>query len=457
MDREQFFRELCTVLGREGFTTQPEQDDLLPVEWDGSPLCRITEGGGVRYWQEDVATSERDHACERATNLACMVQEYMTLMEQAPPLKAQGLSGDFRVLADFNGTVLAGHPTQYGVHFVTWDWNFDRTGLSYGRYLAKRLDSFDVGEFSQFQAMAEKLNLTSMKDLINLTFCCQQATVITDFSDLATVGRSHYLNTHGGCASTDELEHLDGEETAILLIEGNKGTVTRYGVVYNNGMQLSQLYDGKHLPGYHYEADMIMVGLVSRQEPENTKNVTWIYLPASKGQIERAIQRSGIVDPKDMCFRMGDSMFPEEVDVALDFRCEDIYELNDLAQAVGKLSHNDCIKLGAAVSIDGPECANQIRHLAENLELFEFAPGAHTPAEYGKYMIQESGHFEYDPNLDEFYDYERYGLQHMDQESGMFTNRGYIAYQGTLSLEELMMEDPTEAHEAEYGLQMGGM
>lgn len=119
MDRQQFFRELCTVLGREGFTTQPEQDDLLPVEWDGRPLCRITEGGGVRYWQEDVATPERDQACERATNLACMVQEYMTLMEQAPPLKAQGLSGDFRVLADFNGTVLAGHPTQYGVHFVT--------------------------------------------------------------------------------------------------------------------------------------------------------------------------------------------------------------------------------------------------------------------------------------------------------------------------------------------------
>lgn len=218
-------------------------------------------------------------------------------------------------------------------------------------YLAKRLESFDVGEYAQFQAMTEKLDLTSMKDLINLTFCCQQATVITDFSDLAAIGHSHYLNTHGGCVSTEELEHLDGEETAILLIEGSEGTVTRYGVVYDNGMQLSQLYDGKHLPGYHYEADMIMVGLVSRQESENTKNVTWIYLPASKGQIERAIQRSGIVDPKDMCFRMGDSMFPEEVDVALDFRCEDIYELNELAQAVGKLSHDDCIKLGAAVSI----------------------------------------------------------------------------------------------------------
>ncbi len=41
-------------------------------------------------------------------------------------------------------------------------------------YLAKRLDSFTVGEFSQFQAMAEKLNLASMKDLINLTFAASR-------------------------------------------------------------------------------------------------------------------------------------------------------------------------------------------------------------------------------------------------------------------------------------------
>ena len=92
-------------------------------------------------------------------------------------------------------------------------------------YLAKRLDGFDVGESSQFQAMAEKLNLTSMKALINRTFCCQQATVITDFTNLKEVGRDHYMNIHGGCASMEELEQLDGEETAILLIEDNEGTM----------------------------------------------------------------------------------------------------------------------------------------------------------------------------------------------------------------------------------------
>ena len=40
MNREQFFQELRTALHREGFTPQPEQDELLPVEWDGLPLCR---------------------------------------------------------------------------------------------------------------------------------------------------------------------------------------------------------------------------------------------------------------------------------------------------------------------------------------------------------------------------------------------------------------------------------
>lgn len=109
--------------------------------------------------------------------------------------------------------------------------------------------------------------------------------MITDFTNLREIGRDHYMNIHGGCASMEELEQLDGEETAILLIEDNEGTVTRYGVVYDNGMQLSQLYDGKHLPCYHYEADMTAVGITSRQEPENSKNVTWVYLPHPKDKL----------------------------------------------------------------------------------------------------------------------------------------------------------------------------
>ena len=76
----------------------------------------------------------------------------------------------------------------------------------------------------------------------------------------------------------------------------------------------------ENAPAYLYEPCMIMMGLTYRLEPEETKNITWFYLPAAKGQIERAMARSGISDPADMRFRFSESMFPDEVDAALDFR-----------------------------------------------------------------------------------------------------------------------------------------
>ena len=117
-------------------------------------------------------------------------------------------------------------------------------------YLAKRLDGFCSGEDSQFQTMAHKMEMTDIEDFINLTYCCQQATVITDFSDLEAIGRSHYMNLHGGCATVEELENLDGEETAYLLIDGSGGVITPYGVVYDNGMMLEQQYNGYQFPAY---------------------------------------------------------------------------------------------------------------------------------------------------------------------------------------------------------------
>ena len=305
-------------------------------------------------------------------------------------------------------------------------------------YLAKRLDSFDTGEAAQFQAMAHKLELFELKDLINLTFCCQQATVITDFSDLAAVGRDHYMNLHGGSAKTEELDALDGEETARRLIESGSGTITPYGVVYDNGMKLEQVYDGRCFPCYFYEPKPIAVALASKVELEDTEHITWLFLPMEREEIDRALQRAGITDPTDVWLRLEDTQLPNEVDVLLDMEQESLADLNTLAQATEALSSDAIKKLGAVVALAKPQNAEQVKNLVENLDLFDFAPGAHSPAEYGKYMIQRSGHFDYDENLDEFYDYEGYALQRMNEEDGMFTDRGYIAYKGYISMEEVM-------------------
>ena len=318
-------------------------------------------------------------------------------------------------------------------------------------YLAKRLDGFDIGEAAQFQAMAHKLELFELKDLINLTFCCQQATVITDFSDLASVGRDHYMNLHRGCAKTEELDALNGEETARRLIENGNGAVTPYGVVYDNGMKLEQVYDGRCFPCYYYEPNAITVAVTAKSEPEDTEHIAWLFLPMVQEEIDRALRRTGITDPADIRLRLENTELPNEVDVLLDMEQESLTNLNALAQAADALSSDDIKKLGAVVTMARPRTAEQIKNLVENLDQFDFAPGAHTPAEYGKYMIQQSGRFEYDENLDEFYDYEKYGLQRMGEEDRMFTDRGYIAYKGDISLAEIM-----EGSQCSH-MEMGGL
>ena len=305
-------------------------------------------------------------------------------------------------------------------------------------YLAKRLDGFDIGEATQFQAMAHKLELLELKDLINLTFCCQQTTVIADFSDLAAVGRDHYINLHGGSATVAELEALNGEETARQLIASGSGTITPYGVAYDNGMKLEQAYDGQIFPCYYYEPRATMVAVTSKSEPENTEHITWLCLPMAQKEIGRALQRAGITEPAGARFRLEHSQLPGEVNTLLDMEHESLADLNALAQAAGTLSTGNIKKLGAVVTLAKPQNAEQIKNLVENLDLFDFASDAHSPAEYGKYMIQQSGHFDYDANLDDFYDYEGYAQQRMNEEDGMFTDRGYIAYKGCISLEEVM-------------------
>ena len=305
-------------------------------------------------------------------------------------------------------------------------------------YLAERLDSFDTGEAAQFQAMAHKLELFELKDLINLTFCCQQATVITDFSDLAAIGRDHYMNLHGGSASVDELNALDGKGTARQLIESGSGTVTPYGVVYDNGMKLEQVYDGRFFPCYYYEPNAITVAVTAKSEPEDTEHITWLFLPMVQEEIDRALLRGGITDPSEIRLSLEDSWLPHEVLDLLDMDHVDISELNALVQALDEFSDMSIRKYAAAAVMARPHTTEQAKHLAENLDLFDFAPSASTPEEYGKYMIQQSGRFDYDENLDAFYDYEKYGTERMNEENGMFTDRGYIAYKGYISMEEVM-------------------
>lgn len=129
-----YLEEVRIPLHRAGFETLPVEGEQLPVLWNGAPLCRITGKGSVFYRREDADTPQAEDALYRVEDIAAKTLEYMTAMEAAPQLKASGLDGDYRILADFGDAVLAGHPSERGVQFVTWEWDWDRKGVHHGHY-----------------------------------------------------------------------------------------------------------------------------------------------------------------------------------------------------------------------------------------------------------------------------------------------------------------------------------
>lgn len=133
---EKFFPELARRLRQEGITTGPAETDCLPILVDGRAAMTVNSRGTI-FLTPGAADSLKTHQVYDTTaRIGAQVHEYITAMETAPELKADGLHEDFRLLAEFNGVVLAGQELErdWGYKFVTWRRTADRTGVVQGSY-----------------------------------------------------------------------------------------------------------------------------------------------------------------------------------------------------------------------------------------------------------------------------------------------------------------------------------
>ena len=327
-------------------------------------------------------------------------------------------------------------------------------------FLARSIDRYWGNEQDKFEGMAYKLGIKDIQGFINLSFGCEQATVITNFEDLNRAGREHYMDTHGGGAPVDVLNQLDGEKLIRDLIATGTGTVTPNGVIFDNGFRMEPQYTGQNFPVYYDKVYLMEMELAPVTSEPDSSPLT-LLLPTPEKRLERLLERGGYHMPDDVQIATWRSGLPNQINDRLNIPHESLFELNRMYQVVEKMNDAAMDRLAAAVLMAEPECASQVRQLAENLDLFEFVPGVASPEAYAKFMIKESGHYEYDENLDAFYDYRRYGELRVAEEQGQFTDLGYVCYKGAMSLDELMLEDPAEQYQqeqkAEQGLTMGGL
>lgn len=170
-EKKRYFQETAIVLRREGFRIEPSAGGRLGVWMDDHPLCEVDQIGGITYRSDNITTSEYVAAKDKAYRIVCNTAEYMRQMEQAPQLKVSGLADRYKVLADFNGVVLAGTRGKYGVEFVTWDWDHDRKGLSHGHYFTGNYEGAKR-DFATRSGLIPEQQLFKDEQLIEIYRCC---------------------------------------------------------------------------------------------------------------------------------------------------------------------------------------------------------------------------------------------------------------------------------------------
>ena len=135
-----YFSELGIRLKYEGFQAQIQEDNMLAVSRADKQLCVVDGNAGIRFKPEELAEGEEELVRGRVKDAAVTTKEYLNLMESAPAMNTRNEIDHYKMLADFNGVVLAAHDSGFGVQFVTWNWDQDRKGVHWGHYYGRNYE-----------------------------------------------------------------------------------------------------------------------------------------------------------------------------------------------------------------------------------------------------------------------------------------------------------------------------
>jgi hypothetical protein len=245
----------------------------------------------------------------------------------------------------------------------------------------------------------------------------------------------HFINRQGGAVPVSAMEGVDFKQEALDLMNSGQGMVTPYGVLFDYGLEVERLYQGREFPPYLYNQHIALLWLTHESAPE--PKPTCLYLPCPQICIERALERGGWTeDHQDMNIEFEALDAPQELFRHFHPESENMIVLNDMAEAISLVQKQDLPTLLAAVELAEPSDAFSLANLTLNIEQFELFDNIYSAADYGRELMDKDGL--YDAAIEDYIDFEAYGAERMDEEQGQFISNGYICYRGNIPLEQLM-------------------
>ena len=116
-----------------------------------------------------------------------------------------------------------------------------------------------------------------------------------------------------------------------------------------------------------------------------------------------------------------------------------IYDINDVLAAINT-ADMDLDKLSAVMEYANTDSPAAIITLAEHIDDFVFVPDVHDPVAVSASTIASIKEYAIHPQLDDFFDHQRFGEHLIKQYDGKFVSGGYVCMDEGTYLEEILAD-----------------
>ena len=188
------------------------------------------------------------------------------------------------------------------------------------------------------------------------------------------------------------------------------------------------------MPDYSYNKDYPFAAFITNLGKYNEGELVgeWVKFPTTAEELKEVFKRIGI-GQRDDFGQPYEEWFITDYDCYVDGlydklgEYESLDELNYLASKLDEMSNSEYAQFQAGMEM-GDHCGSlqEIINLTENLDCYEVYPHIEDYGDLGRYYIEELEVMQVPEHLQNYIDYEAYGRDVAMDESGSFTDQGYV-------------------------------
>lgn len=188
------------------------------------------------------------------------------------------------------------------------------------------------------------------------------------------------------------------------------------------------------MPHYDYDKDYPFAAFITNLGKYNEGALVgeWVKFPTTAEELKKAFERIGI-GARDDFGQTYEEWFITDYDCYVDGLYDllgeyaNLDELNYLASKLDDMSQDEYERFQAAMEIgDHTGSIQELINLTENLDCYDIYPDIHDHDDLSRYYIEELDAMQVPEHLRNYIDYEAYGRDIALEESGQFTDLGYV-------------------------------